>query len=93
MILEYKVNTGTVKIGKELSIFREKDFKNLAELEKSPKELFINFFRKNIKNSFSENLSMRQICDINMFFKNGFKSVTFTKRQRGCFITYTFDIN
>lgn len=94
MKLIYKVNTGTVKTSKHTQVvFRENDFMQLQELEKDALKLFESFRKNKVKNVFKEKTELSQNVELNMILHKGIKNISYDKKTRGCFITYTFDIN
>lgn len=92
MYIQFKVNTGIVKTGKNSQTrFNEDDLSQLQKLEQNNFDLFVALLRNKIKHSFSK-LEFRDKVDINILLNRGIKEISFNKTIRGCFITYNFNI-
>jgi len=96
MQLIFKVNTGTIKTGKNLqSRFNDND-KNYLELaEFDNKLLFNDLLHSKIKNTFGglSDLDMSDKVNFNILKHKGINNISYDKKTRGCFITYTFKVS
>lgn len=92
MDIQFKVNTGIIKTGKNSQTrFNEDDLSQLQKLEQNNFDLFVALLRNKIKHSFSK-LEFRDKVDINILLHKGLKEISFNKTIKGCFITYNFNI-
>lgn len=95
MELIFKINTGIIKTGKNLqSRFNYEDKQNLEILEKNSASLFDSLLFGKVKNCFGglNSLDISDRVNFNILRKKGISKVTYIKKIRGCFITYTFEV-